>query len=263
LFKEEWDYGKFKSRFYSKTGLDLESYKDQQMERRIRHMMQREKCDDFHELFIRLSNDADFMHRFMHYITINTSGFFRDAVVFDRIKNNVLDELKQKHAKLRFWSVGCANGEEPYTLSIILDELKLLSRSHIMASDFDTRALEYARVGAYNERQVDSVPKNLLQKCFAYRDGNYVIDDRYRRKIRFFQENILELRTGNKKPLHLILCRNVFIYFKTAVQERIIHYFSDLLDEGSYLVIGCAEYINDPRTFGLQRKYPAIYRKSF
>lgn len=261
MFKEEWDYGEFKTRFYGKTGLDLESYKDQQMERRIRHMMKREKCADFHELFIRLSGDAGFMHRFMHYITINTSGFFRDAVVFDRIKKNVLDELKQEHTKLRFWSAGCANGEEPYTLSIILDELKLLPRAYIMASDFDTGALENARAGVYNERQVDSVPQDLLQKCFTHRDGNYVIDDRYRRKIRFYQENILEMRTENKRPLHLILCRNVFIYFKTAIQERIIHYFSDLLAGGGYLVIGCAEYINDPRTFGLQREYPAIYRK--
>lgn len=262
MVKKEWDYNKFKINFYIKTGLDLESYKDQQMERRIRHMMQREKCTDFYELYIRLANDIDFMHKFMSYITINTSGFFRDTAIYDKIKNNILPELKQRFTKLRIWSAGCSNGEEPYTLSIILDELKMLPHAYILASDFDGRALENARAGIYNIRQVNNIPRDLLQKCFAYKDESYVIDDKYKKKIHFYQENILELKTDKKSPLHLILCRNVFIYFKTEVQERIIHYFSDLLVEGGYIVIGCAEYINDPRSFGLERKYPAIYKKS-
>lgn len=257
----DWDYREFKTNFLRKTGLDLECYKDQQMERRIRHMIQREKCAGFQDFFLNLSDNHEFMHKFMTYITINTSGFFRDKAVYDTIQDTILPDLKKKFNRLQIWSAGCSNGEEPYTMAIILGEQGMLERSRILAGDFDEKALEKAQEGLYNARQVEKVPSVLLKKCFEQEGDNYRIRERYKKTVSFRRENLLDLKNNTLNKMHLVLCRNVFIYFKTEVQEKIIQFISDLLPEGCYFIIGCAEYINEPANFGLRRLFPAIYIK--
>lgn len=260
--RTEWDYKEFKLNFFKKTGLDLECYKDQQMERRIRHMIQREKCSGFYDFFLNLSEDPDFMHKFMNFITINTSGFFRDIAVYNTIRETLLPELKNDFLSLRIWSAGCSNGEEPYTMAIMLDELGLLGSSRILASDFDEKALSNAREGVYNSRQVEKVPPNLLRECFENDGGNYRIHEKYKRNVTFRKDNLLDIKPDDYKSMHIILCRNVFIYFKANVQENIIQQFSSMLIAGGYFIIGCAEYINEPLSFNLEKRFPAIYRKN-
>ncbi len=259
--EKDWDYGTFKDNFFKKTGLDLDAYKDQQMERRIRHMMEREKCDGFYDFYLNLSANMELMHRFMYYITIKTSGFFRDIAVYDKVRGDVLPVLKKRFNPIRVWSAGCANGEEPYTISILLEELGMSSGSQILAGDFDEKALINAREGVYKGRQLDKVPADLLKKCFQRKEDSYAILAKYKKNVIFEKENLLELEAGGKDVMHLVLCRNVFIYFKSDVQKRIIGYISRILAVGGFFVIGCAEYINDPASFGLKRLYPAIYLK--
>ena len=259
---QEWDFSAFKDNFFKKTGLNLDCYKDQQMERRIRHMIQREKCEGFYDFYLNLSGNPEFLHKFMNYITINTSGFFRDVSLYGFIRDNVLPDLKNNFNSLKIWSAGCSNGEEPYTISILLDELSVSSRSKIIGSDFDEKALDKAREGIYKTRQVDKVPKDLLNKCFEQvEDEDYLILPKYKKNVEFQKENLLELGGVEKGQMNMVLCRNVFIYFKSDVQEKIISYISRILVKGGYFVIGCAEYINDPASFGLKRIYPAVYIK--
>ena len=260
--KTDWDFNEFKKNFYQQTGLNLECYKDQQMERRIRHLIGREKCEGFYDFYNRLIKDSDFMHRFMNYITINTSGFFRDVKVYEELQNEVLPQLNRKFKGLQVWSAGCSNGEEPYTIAIILAELGALRRSHILATDFDDKALANAADGVYNYRQLDKVPPRILEEYFdELGNGDYRIKDKYKKNITFRKQNLLDLSIKEMNKMQLILCRNVFIYFKTSVQEEIISKFTELLEPGGYFVIGCAEYINDPQNFNLTRKSPAIYQK--
>ncbi len=256
----DWSFEDFKTKFMEKTSLDLNSYKQRQMERRIRQMITREGCSGFKDFFERLDTDQEALNRFLTYLTINTSGFFRDEHVYENIKSTVLPELMQGFNQLEIWSAGCSNGEEPYTLAIILEELNALRRSQILASDFDQKALERAQEGKYNSRQVEKVPPGLLEKCFEKEGDLYRIKDKYKSALNFKHQDLLKPLRGIGEK-HLILCRNVFIYFKTDIQERLIDSFVNLMPPGGYLIIGCAEYISEAHRFGLERVFSAIYRK--
>ena len=122
-----WDFQKFKNKFYEITGLDLDSYKDRQMERRIRQRMDRYQLKSFEEFFDLLNRDQEVLYKFMDYLTINTSNFFRDRAVFENIRNHVLPELLAGNRRLKLWSMGCSSGEEPYTLALILARLGALT----------------------------------------------------------------------------------------------------------------------------------------
>jgi len=257
---KEWDFEEFKKKFREKTSLDLDSYKQRQMERRIRQMITREGCTGFQDFFQWLDTDQEALNKFLTYLTINTSGFFRDEHVYENLKKNVLPELLQKFKDINIWSAGCSNGEEPYTVAIILEELNAHNRASILAGDFDQKALERAREGKYSWRQVEKVPTALLGKCFNKEGDWYYIKDRYKNMVTYRQQDLLKPLHG-LQTMHLILCRNVFIYFKTEIQEEVINRFVNLMPLGGYLVIGCAEYISEAHRFGLERKYSAIYRK--
>lgn len=258
--KEGWTYSDFIQKIYLITGLDLNSYKDRQMERRIRQLMSR-KNHSFKTLYSELAANEAEKQQFLKYLTINTSGFFRDAHIYDYLTDHVLTELLREHEMLNIWSAGCSTGEEPYTLSMIIHELKAGLRARILASDIDRSALETAKQGRYYPRQLERVAPALISKYFELRDGHYYFRNRYKLAVKFRQHNLLAPAKEDFPPMQLILCRNVFIYFKMEVQERLITRFTRLLAPGGYFVTGCAEMLSQPQRFGLERKIPAVYQK--
>ncbi len=258
---KQWDFEEFKEQFKKRTSLDLNSYKQRQMERRIRQLMEREGCPGFYDFYRYLVDSDEAMNHFLTYLTINTSGFFRDEHVYDKLQHHVLPELLRQHSHINIWSAGCSNGEEPYTVAIILEELNALDRASIWASDFDRKALERAQKGVYNSRQVEKVPPRSLQRSFSIEGDNYTIHSRFKKNITFQHQNLLKT-FGKMREMHLIFCRNVFIYFKSDVQTDIIERFVNLLVPGGYLVIGCAEYISEAEKFNLERVFSAVYRKN-
>ncbi len=242
-------------------GLDLDSYKERQMERRIRQLLQRKNLD-FKSFYEELAGNEKAKEEFLKYLTINTSAFFRDEHIYSHLAEKAVKNLLEAHDRINIWSAGCSTGEEPYTLSIILHEAGAGRRSRILAGDIDTGALEKAVRGCYEPRQLEKVPPKLIKKYFDCREGKYYFRDCYKQIITFQQQNLLEEFNSSTGPLQLILCRNVFIYFKADVQEELIERFSALLSAEGYLVTGCTEMINQPQRFGLERIIPAVYKKT-
>lgn len=253
-------YREFLQRIYLITGLDLESYKERQMERRIRQLVKRKNLD-FRSFYAELAGNEAAKEDFLNYLTINTSGFFRDEHIYAYLAGEALNNLLKKYDRINIWSAGCSTGEEPYTLSIILHELGAGWQTRILASDIDPGALEKANRGCYQPHQLEKVAPGLRKKYFEYKESSYYFRDRYKRIITFRQQNLLTEFNKPFDPVQLILCRNVFIYFKVEVQEKLIKRFSKLLPAGGYLVTGCTEMISQPQRFGLERKIPAIYQK--
>ncbi len=253
-------YQEFIQRVHLITGLDLESYKERQMERRIRQLLQRKQID-FKSFCEELICNEAAKDDFLKYLTINTSGFFRDEHIYAYLADKVIKDLLREHDRINIWSAGCSTGEEPYTLSMVLHEQGAGQYSKILATDIDSGVLEKAGKGCYQPRQLEKMAPGLKKKYFEYIDGSYYFRDRYKQIVNFRQLNLLKEFSKHVGPLQLILCRNVFIYFKTEVQEKLISSFSGLLPAGGYLVTGCTEMINQPRQFGLERKIPAVYRK--
>ncbi len=258
--KNEWDYGEFKAAFFRRTGLDLNLYKDKQMERRILQLMQRQKKAGYKEFYEHLMASASALEFFLNYLTINTSEFFRDTKVYNLLEEHVFPELGRNFpGKLVVWSAGCSIGAEPYTVAIILHRLKLLHRAEIHATDIDDKALLFAQQGCYNEKQLGRIPAAVVEQYFTREENLYSIKPEISRAVRFRRHNLLTDEPVSR--CHTIFCRNVFIYFKPETQHFLLQRFSHALYPGGFLVIGSAEYIANPAQFSLTKRYNTIFQK--
>ena len=200
------------------------------------------------------------MQFFLSYLTINTSEFFRDQVVFATLKKEIFPELLKKYGNgLKIWSAGCSIGAEPYTLAIILDTLKALYRAQIIGTDIDKKALQEAKKGIYSGKYLDKMPQDLIQRYFFKEGEVYRIKPEIQSSIIFKHHNLL--RDSPLYGCHLILCRNVFIYFKPETQDFFLQRFAAALKAGGYLVIGSAEYISNPQKYMLKKRFNTIYQK--
>lgn len=255
-----WDYDRFKKAFFARTGLNLDCYKDKQMERRIRQIMQREKKPDFKSFFAHLSAHAQVMERFRRYLTINTSEFFRDRKIFKCLEEDILPQLLKKYPYgLKIWSAGCSMGAEPLSIAMLLHRLHALQRAEIIATDIDEEVLKKAQKGFFNQQYLSKVPENLRQLYFEADGPHYRTKEMLQKAITYKIHNLLTDRPIPGR--HLILCRNVFIYFKAETQQFLLEGFSNILQPGGFLVIGAAEYISEPGRYSLQRYQSAIFKK--
>ena len=260
--QSNWNFARFNEEFFKMTGLNLDSYKDKQMERRINQLLSREGYEGLSDFFAALKKDKELLHKFYNYLTINTSVFFRDTRIYDFLHNKALPDLVGSFDKINIWSIGCSRGEEPYSIAIMLDDLSALTRTKIYASDIDDKALEMAKAAQYTYNQIEKVPEHLRKRSFSENNKLYYLDDRFKNAVSFYKHNFLNPIYSDMPAMHLALCRNVFIYFKIEIQEWMIDQISRLVLPGGYFIIGCAEFINKPEKFNLSRIIPAIYKKS-
>lgn len=177
------------------------------------------------------------------------SRFCRDRGVFDYMARDVLPRLamlavSRRHECLRCWSLGCASGEEPYTLAILwkLDgEARFPGLPlEIVATDIDPAAIERARRAHYGAGSLRDLPAGALRAAFAEDGAGYRLRDEFARPVRFLVQDIrLAAPDG---PFHLVLCRNVaFTYFDDGLQRRVLRTIRDRMPPGGALVIGGIE----------------------
>ncbi len=180
----------------------------------------------------------------MATLSIHVSQFFRNESVFQLLEKQVLPELQEnsrRHShKLRIWSVGCANGEEPYSIALLCQKHQqaedLLS---IVGTDLSPEALTRAKQGLFPAARVQNVSAEMLAECFVETGQQYQLLEEIRERVQFFRHDILA-----DKPFYranLILCRNLLIYFSRAQQQQIIETLATALLPGGYLVLGRAE----------------------
>jgi len=181
---------------------------------------------------------------------INVTEFFRDPALFSLLEQRVLPEViaqaKQQGAALRLWSAGCATGEEPYTLALLVAEalgehLSALD-VRIFATDVDDEAVAFARRALYPAAALTHVPPMLLERYFLPEDGHYRVTKRVRSLMVFGQHDL-----GQSAPfrqIDLVLCRNVLIYFTPDLQRRALELFAYALREDGYLALGKAETVD-------------------
>lgn len=251
------DYEQFKAQIRSFINLDLNCYKEQQMQRRIRQWISRYNLEDFQDLTQKIRSDHDHKNKFIEYLTINTSHFFRDEKVFAYIADHVLPDIA-KTSRAKIWSAGCSIGAEAYTIVMLLLERDLRFQK-LLATDVDEYILSQAKAGIYQANQVAHVPPHLLKEYFTHDEKYYTISDDIKRYVSFNRHNLLtdHYDTG----YDLILCRNVFIYFTSEVQKELTSRFVQALRPGGYFVVGSAEQIMNPNSFGLTRTNYCIYQK--
>ena len=252
------DYDFLKRRIYEVLGIDLNSYKEQQMRRRIDQWLTRYSLEDYAHLVERIKSDAEHREKFTNYLTINTSQFFRDLGVFNDIENMVLPRITAGGKRPRIWSAGASIGAEIYSIALLLKKYNQRAQQ-LLATDIDEAILDRAEKGRYSPNEVQNVPPVLIEKYFTNDENHLVLSEEVRTMVTFKKHDML--RDLFPKPFDLILCRNVFIYFTAETQERLIHKFVDSLVSGGFFIVGSAEHIMDPARFGLERQSYCIYSK--
>ncbi len=253
------EFAEFKMQVYKNFGLDLNSYKENQLKRRLDNLLFRYQMKDYRDLLDKMLRDRQEYIKFLDYLTINVSEFFRDAKMFRFLEQEVLPGLIAGGRRLRIWSAACSNGAEPYSVAIILDELTPQTVHRIDATDLDQTILKKAKAGVYTNDVLKNVSEERLKKYFTYVNGKYLINQKIKDMVTFRQHDLLSSRYPH--GYDLVLCRNVTIYFTREAQNKVNRQFAKSLLPGGYLFIGGSETIFNHAELGFKRIAPCFYQK--
>lgn len=258
---ENLEYNFVKKNILALTGVDLNGYKSQQMQRRLQTYLQRSNHSTWQSFFTAIRRDPAAVSKLRDYLTINVSSFFRDSEKFDYLRDHILPDLLTGRPTLRIWSAGCSRGYEPYSLAMMLAELSGSHRQHyILATDIDHSALAWAQAGGpYTSDELAGMPVSLQQRYFSLRNDRYYVTESLRRRITFRHQNLLV--DTFEQNFDLIVCRNVVIYFTTEVKDELYRRFSNSLRPAGVLFVGGTEIVPKASEIGLKTAGISFYRR--
>lgn len=255
-----YDYEYFKKEILALTSIDLSCYKEKQMKRRIDTLIAKHKIVGYDKYVLGLKTDKELFEEFVNYITINVSEFYRNPEQWKLMDEQVIPELIQKFGKnLKIWSAACSTGDEPYSLVMALSKHLPLSNIKIYATDLDKQVIAKAKVGLYSEKSITSVPDDLKKEFFTKVGTSYKISDEIKARVEFKEHNLLKDTYPN--DYHLIVCRNVLIYFTEEAKDEVFRKFYKSLASGGILFIGSTEQIINYKEIGYDRKNSFFYQK--
>lgn len=231
---------------YRRYGYDFRSYTRASMRRRIKALQLDSGFDRIADMIRPVLHDPAFLTRLVSRFTISVTEHFRDPPVFLAMREKVVPVLRTwPHIKI--WHAGCASGEEVYSLAIVLKEEGLYDRATIYATDLNPQALETARDGIYGLDKLQDATRNYQlaggQRSFSeYYHARYeaaAMDAGLRERMVFSTHSLAA--DGVFGEMHLVLCRNVLIYFNRELQDRALGLFRDSLVHGGFLCLGMKE----------------------
>jgi chemotaxis protein methyltransferase CheR len=254
------NYEGFKAKVLSMTKIDLSSYKEKQMRRRIDSLVSRNNCKSYDEYVDLLKKDTAVFDEFINFLTINVSEFYSNPDQWELLHNEYFPYLMGKFGKkLKIWSAACSTGEEPYSLVMALSRFIPLSDIHIIATDIDKQVIAQAKTGLYSEKSIKNVPDDLKSKYFTKVGSSYQISDEIKRCVEFKTHDLL--RDPYLKDMDMIVCRNVLIYFTEEAKEEIYRKFYAALKDQAILFIGSTEQVMDYKEIGYVRRNSFFYQK--
>ncbi len=230
-------------------GYDFSEYAPASLKRRVQQLVRTHGVGSISELNIRLLHEEGFVARVIEGLSVPVSEMFRDPPVFRALRDKVFPVLAS-YPEINIWQAGCAHGQEVYSLAILLEEAGLYERSRIYATDFNDAALAIAADGIYATREARDWSRNYMEAGGNHSLSDYYsarydfikLDQRLRRHVTFFNHNLVTDDVFCEA--HLILCRNVLIYFSNPLQDRTLGLFRDSLVRGGFLCLGTRENID-------------------
>ncbi|MCS6968095.1 MAG: chemotaxis protein CheB [Cytophagales bacterium] len=230
-----------------KTGTDFSQYKPTTILRRLEKRLDMLRLSSIDEYLSYIESHPEEVETLFKMILIGVTSFFRDTEAFAELEKYLAKIIASKTLgdSIRIWVPGCASGEEPYSIAILLAKLlgnQLSSYNiQIFATDIDDRAIAYARRGCYTEQALIHVDKEIIDTFFVREGNEYKLSKRIRSMVLFSKHDVT-----NNPPfvkLDLISCRNLLIYFSTALQKHVLPLFHYALNPGGYLFLGKSENI--------------------
>ncbi|MBN1650455.1 MAG: protein-glutamate O-methyltransferase CheR [Bacteroidales bacterium] len=241
---------------HDKRGFDFNGNHTLMLTRRLQKRLQATEVKNGHEYLHYLKDYPKELDHLIDVFTINVSRFFRNSIVFECINKMVLPELilgklRKKEFSLRIWSAGCATGEEPYSMAILLKE-RLKKQEYaaikpsIFATDIDQLALAKAAEGIYNFDSIKNVKFGILERYFTKTEQSFQVSPEIKEMVQFtffdlLDKNRLSPPNSIYGDFDIIICRNVLLYFDAAYQKMIFDKLYRSLKMNGYLILGEAE----------------------
>jgi chemotaxis protein methyltransferase CheR len=243
-------------------GFDFSDYSKASFKRRVNRVLMIKKLDVF-DLKHSIINSQSFFQDFLEEVTVNVTEMFRDPTFFKALCTDVMPYLSTwQHIKI--WSAGCSSGEEVYSLAILMNQLGMKNKSFIYGTDVNTVVLKEAKKGIYSLRNVKSYTENYqlsglsgsLTEHFTTMYDAATIHSELKVNTLFSVHNLISDTVFNE--FQLITCRNVFIYFETALQEHVLDLFYKSLAPHGFLCLGSKETIRSDK---FKKKFRPVNNK--
>lgn len=243
--------------------IDLLHYRTVQMERRLTTYLGRSGQDTWAMYIQILYRQPEEARRFLEFLTINVSSFYRDADKWTILAEKILPNLlnRTKPYGLQAWSIGCSLGAEPYTLAMLLCELASNRRHMIYAGDIDPSVLEVARAaGPYSSNELRELPPDLTKKFIVPGDNNqFGVRSELRRMVHFERFDLLQDKAA--RLYDLVICRNLVIYLTPVIKEQVFRELALSVKPGGVLFIGSTETFTNFRQYGFTYLSPSFYQR--
>ena len=251
----------------NKTGNDFHGYKQNTFLRRVQRRMHVVQIDEITSYVDFLRADKDEVQHLFNDLLIGVTEFFRDKREFEVLETQVVPKIfenKGAGQQVRVWILGCATGEEAYSIGILLREhmatLDGTPQVQIFATDIDGRALATARVGRYRTNIEDNVSAERLARWFVREGDTYCVVKELREMCIFSQHNVIKDAPFSK--LDLVSCRNLLIYLNADLQNRVIPLFHFALLPDRFLFLGNSENVTrHPKFFAPVDRRARIFKK--
>ena len=232
--------------FFKKYSYDFRHYSEAHIRRRIVNRMNMSGFDNIDQMESRLLTDEVFASEFLQDLSIKVTEMFRDPGFYLSFRENVIPILKT-YSFVKIWHAGCATGEEAYSVAILLQEEGLYDRTTIYATDFNQQGLSQAKEGIFSNKMMKEYTSNYQlsggKESFSdYYTSNYdsvIMNKSLKRNILWANHNLVT--DSVFAEVHVILCRNVLIYFDKNLQNRVQRLFHDSLINGGILCLGSKE----------------------
>lgn len=258
---------------------DFSEYSDKSLKRRLQKVLTDFNLD-ITGLIAAIKNKPEFTEKIVREITVNTTELFRDPQVWHALRSRILPRFKN-NKNINIWHAGCSTGQEVYSMMILLNEMEMLDKAKIFASDLNTDVLEAAKKGEYKYRfnigYLDNFDKVIKQNPLNYEEFNDVPYEKYF-DIDKPRDTITMKKQLTEKPIFrkhdlvkdgnlffakfdLILCRNVIIYFNYSLQNKVFELFHENLYNKGILLLGMHETILGPWANKFEKMGQAYIKK--
>ena len=251
-------------------GYDFRGYARASLKRRLIHRMQQMSLNHLSEMIPRILYNRELLGQLLKDMSITVTEMFRDPPFFRAVRETIVPVLKT-YPFIKIWHAGCATGEEVYSMAILLKEEGIYNKTQIYATDFNNEALHVAKEGIYPISKIKkstlnynkSNGKGCLSDYYHVKYTAAKIDNSLKKQILFANHNLVT--DGVFNEMHLIVCRNVLIYFGKELQNQVLSLFCQSLCHRGYLCLGSKETLtlsDIEEQFETIHKPERIFRKN-
>lgn len=241
---------------FEQAGMSARQYRQETLVRRLPACLRLIRASSVREARRAIEINPALIPRAVDALVIGVTSFFRDAAVFEVLRDAVLPKLVESNRPLRIWSVGCSDGQEMYSLIMLLAEMGWLNRADLLGTDCRTAAVRHAAAGHYSDADVRTVPPSLLRRYFTLTESGWRVNTKLRTVVQWRVGDVLQVNEPG--TWDLILARNFAMYLEPEMASDLWERLHAALRPGRILITGKAERPGER----FKPLWPCVFRKA-